>query len=125
MSLRLVIGAADALKNMTERPMADVVKQSGTEADGFGFIVDCKLSAKLGDDFSRRLHHSKAVAVAGMIGPGISKTGHAKLSDSPQALKLGRIEQPKKQGIDRALQLERDHIMHRVSDDLFRHESTI
>src|SRR5579862_9852851 len=116
-----MIDAGDALEDMAEGAMAEIVKQSRGETDGFLLIADIKIPPKLIDDLAGRLHHAQAVAVTGMVGPGIRQRCHPKLPDSAQALHLDRIEQSKQQPIDRALHAEGDDIVNRVADDLFGH----
>jgi len=46
---------------------------------------------------------------------------HPQLQDPPQSLELRRVKKPEEQRIQRLVDLERDHIMHWVANDLLRH----
>src|SRR3954463_4468960 len=116
--------AADALEDVAERTVTQIVNQRCGETQKLIFLGDVERAAKLLDDFSRRLHHAKAVAVAGMVSPGISERRHAELADATQALELDAVEQAEEEGIDSAVEPERDHVVHRIADDLLtdRHQ---
>jgi hypothetical protein len=110
--------AAHALKHVTERPVPQVVHERRGQAKQLIFLGDVERAAKLFDDPPGRLHHAEAMAVPRVIGPGIRQRRHSQLPNAAQALKLDAVEQPKQQGIRGPVQPERDHIVHRVADDL-------
>src|SRR5438067_2962563 len=61
------------------------------------------------------------MAVARVRGPRIGQVRHPQLQDSPQSLELPGVEQSEEQAVKRLLDLERDHVVHRVANDLLRH----
>jgi hypothetical protein len=89
----LVVHAAYALKDMAERAVAKIVEQGGDDADGATLAIQRDRLGKLVENFPRRFHHAKAVAVAGMVGAGVSKRGHAKLADAAETLELDAVDQ--------------------------------
>ena len=60
-----------------------------------------------------------------MVGARVGEAGHAELADAAQSLEFGGVEQAEQQRIDRPVQPEGDHVVHRVADDLLGHGSTI
>src|SRR6266567_9259550 len=61
------------------------------------------------------------MTVARVRGPWIRQVRHPQLPDSPQSLELPGVEQSEEQAVERPLDLERDHVVHRVANDLLRH----
>ena len=99
--------------------MAQIMRERSGETDRLIFFVDVERTTKLFENPPGRLHHAEAVAVSRMIRARIRQRRHAELADAAQALELGAVEQLEQQRIGRPFQAERDHVMHRISDDLF------
>src|SRR4051794_37212042 len=61
------------------------------------------------------------MTVSRVRGPRIGQVRHAELEDPPQSLELRGVEEFEEQRVERLLDLERDHVVHRVANDLLRH----
>jgi hypothetical protein len=115
---RLVMHAADALEDVAERPVSQVVHQRRRKAEKLVFLGEVERAAELLDDPPRRLHHTKAMAVTRMIRPRICQRRHAELPDAAEALELDAVEQSEEEGIDGPVEPERDHVVNGIADDL-------
>jgi hypothetical protein len=71
----LVVDATDALEDMAERTVTEVVQQGRDEADRLALFIDPagRSPCAIGQDLPCRLHDAEAVAVARMVRPGIRK----------------------------------------------------
>lgn len=78
-----------------------------------------------GKHLSRRLHHADAVAVTGMIGPGIRQRRHPQLPDASQALELAGIDQGEQQRVFVAIHAKRDDVVNRIADEFLAHAQAV
>ena len=91
----LVMNPGHALKDMTERPMPQVMQQRRYQADRPPFLIDLVRPAQKIQNPPGRLHHAQTMAVSRMIRRRIGKRRHPQLANPPQALNIGGIQQPK------------------------------
>jgi hypothetical protein len=116
-----VIDAADALENVAEGAVSQVVKKCAGEADGDIAIFEGKRLAELKEHPPGGFHDTQAVAVTGMIGAGVGERRHAELADSAEALEFGGVGEGEEEALGRPFHAEGNDIMHGIADDFFGH----
>ena len=111
--------AEDRFYNVREGAVADVVQQCRNANGGLGLGRDIVLEPEFGDHPGREVKRTERVREPGMLGSLISKIGKSELSDTPQPLKLGCIDQRNDELTLVRICIDADYVMNRIAIDPF------
>ena len=101
--------------DVRERSVTYVVEQRGDADGGLHLVRDVVCEAKLGNHAGRQVKGTEAVRKPRMLGRLIRKICEAKLSDAPQPLKLGRVDQRHDKAALVRIGIDTNYVMNRVA----------
>jgi hypothetical protein len=113
----LVASAGDALEDVAERAVAEIVKQRGGGRVKGEFGIDGVHAREAVDDAPRQMTRADRVREAAVLGALKGVMREPELADAAETLHLGRIDQADEESILRRVLVELDQAVEGIAEE--------